>query len=482
MFAIPLVDTIFVKILFFPKNKMNDDFIAEHVLPSISLHYHSVNLSSDQPIESNNLNLNVQHSSPSIIETGSETTLNATCEHIELTSRFFNNIQFSDVRLRIGTNVYYAHKFILAKSSDVLATLLYSQHWTSNDSEIVLEEQDECQGDVFEKFLRFFYTAKVTLHESIVIGLLCLADKYNVQSLRNLCTQFMIMQAKPPNVRNAIAWYSIAKQFTLDDLRDICIKTVAWNMEHLLSNANQTEWFRREFEFIRDLLSTSNLVVTNEYRLYTSLSNWLLARSSDTLILSYACDLLPLIRFSQMLPIQLHQIEQSFLYQSSNNQQIQDLLKRLLHQAYRFHTLASLRGDTNKPEFSPLEWYLPREYTEMNITDRVDIQSTLRFGIQVDVQTCSSPVPSIDRNADWKVVYRKRSHDRWTLKIHRHDEVNETYAQVTAIIYDCERRVLQVDRGETFLFTTSNQYELEIVLNNPFEAKELYLLIKPVIS
>jgi hypothetical protein len=32
------------------------------------------------------------------------------------------------------------------------------------------------------RFLKFFYTAKVTLHESIVIGLLCLADKYNVQS------------------------------------------------------------------------------------------------------------------------------------------------------------------------------------------------------------------------------------------------------------------------------------------------------------
>ncbi len=117
-----------------------------------------------------------------------------------------------------------------------------------------------------------------------------------------------------------------------------------------------------------------------------------------------------------------------------------------------------------------------------NFSDRVDIQSTLRFGIQVDVQTCSSPVPSIDRTADWKVVYRKRSHDKWTLKVHRHDESNETHAQVTAIIYDCERRVLQVDQGGTFIFTTSNQYELEIVLNNPYEAKELYLLIKPVIS
>ena len=90
-------------------------------------------------------------------------------------------------------------------------------------------------------------------------------------------------------------------------------------------------------------------------------------------------------------------------------------------------------------------------------------------------------MPTIDRTADWKVVYRKRSHDKWTLKVHRHDEANETNAQVTAIIYNAERHVLQVDQGETFTFTASNQYELEIILNNPYESKELYLLIKPVL-
>jgi hypothetical protein len=178
----------------------------------------------------------------------------------------------------------------------------------------------------------------------------------------------MIMKAKPPNVRNGIAWYSIAKQFSLDDLREVCMRTVAWNIEYLLSNPNPNEWIRCELDFIRDLLSTSNLVLTNEYRLYTSISDWLLARSSDTLFISYACELLPLIRFSQMLPIQLHQIEQSILYQTNNHGQIQDLLKSLLYRAYRFHTLAPLKRDINKPEFLPLEWYLPREYTEMNIT------------------------------------------------------------------------------------------------------------------
>lgn len=307
------------------------------------------------------------------------------------------------------------------------------------------------------------------------------------------------MKAKPPHVRNGILWYSIAKEFALDDLRDACMKTVGWNMEYLISSNNQIEWFRCEFDFLRDLLLKSNIVISNEYRLYQSIIEWLLAQSSESLITTYANELLPLIRFSQMLPQQLYQIEQSTFYQKNTNQQVQTLLQRLLSQAYRFHTLAPLRQNCNQPEFLPLDWYLPREYTEMNITyeyklfliaycfffvhsDRVDIQSTLRFGIQVDVQTCSSPVPSIDRTADWKVVYRKRSHDKWTLKVHRNDESFDTSAQITAIIYDCQRRVLQVEQGETFRFTTSNQYELEIILTNPYESKELYLLIKPVIS
>ena len=178
----------------------------------------------------------------------------------------------------------------------------------------------------------------------------------------------MIIKAKPPNVRNGIAWYSIAKQFSLDNLRDVCMKTVAWNIEYLLSDVNQNEWFRCDLDFIRDLLSTCNLVLSNEYRLYTSLSDWLLARSSEALLLSYAYELLPLIRFSQMLPMQLCQIEQSMLYQRGNNEQIRDLLKRLLYQAYRFHTLAPLKRRVDLPEFVPLEWYLPRQYTEMNIT------------------------------------------------------------------------------------------------------------------
>lgn len=128
---------------------MEDDFLAEHVLPLMNLTNPSEDISLDELIDSTNINsrhLISTREDPSV-----EITLNATNEHVESTSKFFNNPQLSDIRIRIGTNVYYAHKFILAKSSDVLATLLYSQHWTSTNGEIQLEEQDECQGDVFEK-------------------------------------------------------------------------------------------------------------------------------------------------------------------------------------------------------------------------------------------------------------------------------------------------------------------------------------------
>lgn len=129
---------------------MDEDFITEHVLPSL----HRSNPINAFLLEDFNpsRHAHLSHAFPSnSSESETDMTLNALHEHLELTSRFFNNPLLSDVRLRVGKEIYFAHKFLLAKSSDVLATLLYSQHWTLNQSEILLEEQEECQGEVFEK-------------------------------------------------------------------------------------------------------------------------------------------------------------------------------------------------------------------------------------------------------------------------------------------------------------------------------------------
>lgn len=50
----------------------------------------------------------------------------------------------------------------------------------SHENRIELTESPEC-AQVFDSFLRFFYTGQITLHSHSLIGILMLADKYNVK-------------------------------------------------------------------------------------------------------------------------------------------------------------------------------------------------------------------------------------------------------------------------------------------------------------
>jgi len=54
---------------------------------------------------------------------------------------------------------------------------------------VELHEEPECQP-VFSAFLEFIYTCHVTLNPDSTLPLLVLADKYNVDDLRDVCVRF----------------------------------------------------------------------------------------------------------------------------------------------------------------------------------------------------------------------------------------------------------------------------------------------------
>jgi hypothetical protein len=91
-------------------------------------------------------------------------------------------------------------------------------------------ETTECQS-VFDKFLRFFYTADISVTVDTSVGILCLADKYCVLSLKSLCTNYMIDKAKSPKVKNALSWYAWSKALGLYQLIQQCAQTIAWNTD-----------------------------------------------------------------------------------------------------------------------------------------------------------------------------------------------------------------------------------------------------------
>lgn len=395
------------------------------------------------------------------------------CNFIQNVSQFYNQQALSDVVLKIDDDTYYSHKFVLAKSSDVFRTMLYESPWTQSTSkEVELSETPECRA-VFDRFLRFLYTAEISINTEAAVGILCLADKYNVNSLKCLCTKYMVQHTKSPKVRNALTWYSWAKGLHLQDLINQCSKTIAWNTETILNSA---EWLAMDIDFVYDILNKEELVVMNEYVLYNGLVKWLLSEGHVEEFSKNALKLLPLIRFPQMMVHQLFEIESSDI---SQKEECKDILKDLIGQAYRFRSLCPSQNSLNISFHK--KFYLPRNYMDLAV-DTVRMQNSLRFGIQVDVRTYAGPVPTDAREGDWKITYRK-TNDCWTLQLICHESAminGEARIQASVLMYNEEEKVVQVEQVPTFICSRGNNLSITINVDSPDDVKMMVMLIKPV--
>lgn len=392
---------------------------------------------------------------------------------IQNVSQFFNQEALSDIVIRVGEVTFYGHKFVLAKSSDVFRTMLYEKNWSQGTkAEITLEETGDCQA-VFDKFLRYLYTAEVSISSSTAVGILCLADKYNVVSLKELCTRYMGENSRSPRVHNALKWYSWAKLLGLSGLLKQCSETISWNYGDLMASPS---WIGMDLEFLCDFLQSSELIVTNEFTIWERVSQWLLHEPRRRYLKENASRLLPLVRFPQMLVPQLYSLEQNEL---ASDPDCSELLHGLLSQAYRFRALCPMQSQLSVSFDDP--FYLPRNYTELAV-DSVRMQSTLRFGVQVDVKTFRGPVPCELREADWKLTYRKQG-EVWSLAFFCHETAlvnSEAHIQPTVIVYNEQEKVIQVHREAKRVCTRGSTMTIQLNMDQADLARTMSVLIRPI--
>uniref|UniRef100_A0A0L8GTJ0 BACK domain-containing protein n=1 Tax=Octopus bimaculoides TaxID=37653 RepID=A0A0L8GTJ0_OCTBM len=300
-------------------------------------------------------------------------------------------------------------------------------------------------------------------------------DKYNVASLKHLCTKYMVENTKSPKVQNALNWYSWAKALHLEDLIEQCAKTIAWNADNIIKSP---EWLTMDNDFVTDLLQSSSLVVTNEYTLYLALTHWL--EHQETLKPnSYGENvqkLMSFIRFPQMLVSQLYDIENSEI---SKMPEYRTLMHHLISKAYRFRSLCPAQKELKVSFNEP--FYIPRDYKELMV-DSVRMHNTHRFGIQVDVRTYVGPVPSEIKEGDWKITYRKNA-DQWILQIFCHESAlvqGEARVMSSLIVYNDDEEVIQVEQSTPTVCSRGNHMSHTIDIINPEVARTMAVLIKPV--
>jgi hypothetical protein len=100
----------------------------------------------------------------------------------------FKRQELSDIKLKVGDDMYYAHRLILCSASEVFSKMLNAD-WAESKKDILeLEEDDECVK-VFDRFLKYLYSGSTVISESYVIPLFMLSDKYDVPALYNECVK-----------------------------------------------------------------------------------------------------------------------------------------------------------------------------------------------------------------------------------------------------------------------------------------------------
>lgn len=326
------------------------------------------------------------------------TTINCREEIIGSMSKYFNNSEMSDIVLKIGDRRYYAHKFVLGLTSDVFRTMC-SQRWELDGAceELEMRECEECMP-VFDRFLEFLYCGTVCVDVDSALPLLMLADKYNIQPLKQSFEQYMSEMVNKGSVTGALRWLSYSQMSGHTVLQNACIEVLITKMDEVMSSH---DFLNLEMNFLHTLLARDDLVVLWEQTILDGVEWWI--RFHEELLEGQLQMLLSLIRFPMMTPTQLHGVETSELYRLHN-----DIMKPMISAAHRFRSIAAEVHSEAYMEAS----FRPRNYTHRLWCHflTVDMNGEAFFQNSVGVCCLNHPVLSVpDQYWQVKVAGDKRT-------------------------------------------------------------------------
>jgi len=275
-------------------------------------------------------------------------------------SKFFNNDEMSDITLKVGHQLFHAHRFVLVLMSDVFRVLC-SQRWNSSTlKEIELAETEEC-ARVFPIFLHFLYHGSVHVNDSTALPLLMLGDKYDVKPLKKSCEEYVQSQVDDGNVLAALKWLPYLVLYGHEGLEKSCKEVIILDMDFVIKCS---DFINLNIQFLIDILTRDDLVVSSEHYLYLGVQQWLVSRKPNVVLSSFDDSnkseiesLIPLIRFSMMTSKQLMMIEKSEFYEKFH-----DIMQPCINSAHRYRSIAC---EITDPSFYCSK-YRPRNYTDDN--------------------------------------------------------------------------------------------------------------------
>ncbi|XP_042903330.1 BTB and MATH domain-containing protein 42 [Parasteatoda tepidariorum] len=158
--------------------------------------------------------------------------------------------KFCDVKLRTAEKIVPAHKSLMCARSPVLSAIfdrlklegqIDTVDFTDTDAETVLS------------FLEFLYTDTITNTASDhIFKLILLANKYQVNALKEYCSDILMSKLSTENVCEVI---SVAEAINLLNLKLSALEYIKANKKDILSTPVWNDWVEKNLQLSNDILS-----------------------------------------------------------------------------------------------------------------------------------------------------------------------------------------------------------------------------------
>ena len=237
--------------------------------------------------------------------------------------------------------------------------MFYGGAWKEgNGDDVKLEEPQDC-ADVFGTFLRYFYSGSVSVTRETVIPIVTLADKYDVKSLKDICTTYMIeMLNTHHDFGAALCWVTFAEQMRMHDLQRKCYDLICFNFEKA---CDLGDWNSLSLEQVLNVLKRSDIVVSNEYVVFQAVEAWL---KDKTAMVKEISQLLSYVQFKNMTIQEMCQVEKSALA-SQYEGKSDNPLTPYLSGAFRYLAVKTLYPEGDKESASLQRCYTAAQSSKL---------------------------------------------------------------------------------------------------------------------
>ncbi len=181
-------------------------------------------------------------------------------------SKLRKNDQLCDISITIGNITYRAHKIILISGSPYFEAMFLSGMTESRKDAVSLQNIDP---SAFEAILDMMYNGKIFISVSTVQAILCAASIFQIDHLKDACSEFLIKQLSP---HNCLGIKSFAEPHGCRELMELAHR-------HALSRftevSHSEEFMALELDQVTDLLSRDNLRVNGEEDVFDAAVGWI---------------------------------------------------------------------------------------------------------------------------------------------------------------------------------------------------------------